>query len=174
MQYINEAKRWQKLAGIITENTQEVTPEQATQKAVSFVSQLEKSPAIDKLADKISNDPSLMAQLEKSLSQNGIQLNEVELDSTDMKTLALSFAKKAEEMKEGISSDPEADDTSAGLGMVSFIVGGALGAYFPSALVAAIPALTSIFAGPALLGAVAGVALFVIARKIYLAANPDL
>jgi hypothetical protein len=174
MQYINEAKRWQKLAGIITENTQEVTPEQATQKAVSFASQLEKSPAIDKLADKISNDPSLMAQLEKALSQSGIQLNEVKLDSTDMKTLALSFAKKAEEMKEGISSDPEADDTSAGLSMAAGIVGGTLGAYLSPALIAALPALASIVAGPAVFGAIAGIALFVIARKIYLAANPDL
>jgi len=173
-QFINEAKRFQKLAGIINENTQEETPEQAAQRAISLAPQLEKSPAIQKLADKISNDPSLMAQLEKALSQNGIQLNEVELDNADMKALALTFAKKAEELNEGISSDPDADDTSASLTITSFMIGGVLGTKFSAAILATFPAVASVFAGPAILGALAGVALFVVARKIYLAANPDL
>jgi hypothetical protein len=58
--------------------------------------------------------------------------------------------------------------------MAAGIVGGTLGAYLSPALIAALPALASIVAGPAVFGAIAGIALFVIARKIYLAANPDL
>jgi len=45
---------------------------------------------------------------------------------------------------------------------------------FSSAIGAAIPALTTLFAGPAVAAAVTGVALFILARKVYLKMNPDL
>ena len=53
--------------------------------------------------------------------------------------------------------------------MASFVGGGSLGAAFGSTILSAVPAVASIFAGPALLGAAAGVGLFLLARKAYLA-----
>ena len=58
--------------------------------------------------------------------------------------------------------------------MAAFVGGGSLGATFGSTILAAIPSVASIFAGPALVGAAAGVGLFLLARKAYLMANPDL
>ena len=156
-------------------NEEEVSPQQAASKAIKAVPKLEKSPQMDKLADKIANDPKMLQQLEKALAKGGVMMNENtgELDSGDLKTLALNFSKKGEKMNEGISSDPDQDDTSAGLGMLAFAGGGTLAANFSGAIAAAIPAVGSAFAGPALLGALAGVALFVLARKVYLKMNPD-
>jgi hypothetical protein len=172
--------RWQKLAGIINESqlNEEETPDQAVQKAMSYSSEIENSPALDKAAEKIANDPALLAQLQKALSQGGVQadLNEAaeELDSTDMKTLMINFAKKSDQLNEdGLSNDPEKDTASSGLSMLSFFGGGALGQVLSGIITAVIPAATSVVAGPALVGAVGGLALFLIARKIYLMNNPD-
>jgi hypothetical protein len=178
---INEIKRMQLLAGLINESQlneeQEMSPEQATQKVMSYASKIEKSPELDKVAQKIAKDPALMAQLEKALAQGGVQvdLNEVEseLDTNDMKTLMLKFAQKGEQLKEVISSDPDADTSSAGLGMASVVGGGFLGGAVKGIILAALPAAGSLFAGPALIGAAAGLGLFLLARKVYLMANPD-
>jgi len=154
---------------------EETSPEQAVSKAVKVAPKLEKSPEMDKLADKIANDTKMLQQLEKALAKGGVMMNEAigELDSGDLETLALNYSKKGEKMNEGISSDPAQDDVSAGLGMLAFTVGGTIAANFSSAIAAAIPAVGTAFAGPALLGALAGVALFVLARKVYLKMNPD-
>jgi hypothetical protein len=158
-----------------TNEAEEISPEKAADKAMDIASKLEKSPELDKLARKVASDPNLMKQLEKALAQGGIMMNEEleQLDNNDMKTLALNLAKKAEKMNEGISNNPDADDTSAGLGMAAFAGGGTLGAYFSSVMGAVVPAFTSVFAGPAIVGALAGVGLFILARQAYLFMNPD-
>jgi len=186
IQEIAERLIMQKRAGIITEGQyikklkeaemDNISPEKAVDKAIAVAPKLEKSPEVDKLANKIANDPSLLKQLEKALAQGGIMMNEnlKNLDNNDMKTLALNLAKKAEKINEGFSNNPEADDVSAGLGMLAFFGGGTLGAMFSSAIGAAIPALTTLFAGPAVAAALTGVALFIVARKVFLLMNPDL
>ena len=174
---LNEIKRMQHLAGIITEAEAIITPDQAIQKAMPLASKIENSPELDKVAAQIANDPAMIAQLEKALAQGGVQadLNEVEggLDQNDMKTLMLNFAKKTTQLEERISNDGDADTSSVGLGMTSAIVGGTVGASIKGLIAAAIPAATSIVAGPAVIGALVGIALFMIARKIYLINNPD-
>jgi uncharacterized protein (DUF697 family) len=90
-----------------------------------------------------------------------------------MKTLMLNFAKKTTQLEERISNDGDVDTSSVGLGMTSAIVGGTIGASIKGLIAAAIPAATSIVAGPAVIGALIGIALFAIARKIYLMNNPD-
>ena len=208
MNYIitEETLLLQKRAGIITESQyrekvkevemNNISPEKAVDKAIAVAPKLEKSPELDKLADKIANDPSLIKQLEKALAQGGIMMNEnlKNLDDSDMKTLALNLAKKAKKINEynsydgsnsdgtqttsskdiGIRSNPDQDTVSGGLGMAAFFGGGTLGAMFSSAIGAAIPTLATVFAGPAVAAALTGVALFILARKVYLKMNPDL
>ena len=189
MKYIvtKETLLLQKRAGIITESqykekmseidskTKELSPDKAVEKAMTLVPKLEKSPELDKLAKKIANDPNLMKELEKALQKGGIMMNETlkSLDKTDMKTLALNLAKKADKVNETISSNPEEDTSSVGLGMLAFAGGGTLAGSFSSAIASAIPALGTIFAGPAVAGALAGVALFLLARKVYLLTQED-
>ena len=181
MTQLNEIKRMQQLAGIINESqiseVENLTPDQAIQKAMPLVSKIENSPELDKIAAEIAKDPAMMAQLEKALAQGGVQadLNEAaeELDQNDMKTLMLNFAKKTTQLEERISNDIDADTSSVGLGMAATVVGGAIGASIKGLIAAAIPAVTSIVAGPAVVGALVGIALFMIARKIYLINNPD-
>ena len=176
-----EFRRMQVLAGLITENQlnekENLSPEQAVEKVMPLVSKLEDNPELDKLAQKIANDSNLMAQLEKALAKGGIQANineaENELDSTDMKTLMMNFAKKTDQIQERISNDADSDTSSAGLGMASVVVGGAIGAGLKSALIAAGVGATSLFAGPAVVGAAIGLGLFLLTRKVYLLANPD-
>lgn len=167
---INEIKRMQHLAGIISESQlneaeEAMTPDQAIQKAMPLVSKIENSPELDKVAAEIANDPALMAQLEKALAKGGVQvdLNEAEggLDQSDMKTLMLNFAKKANELNE------EDDGQDVGLGMASVVIGGTIGAKMGGLIAAAIPAVTSVFAGTGIVGALAGLALFLVAKKIY-------
>ena len=181
MTQLNEIKRMQLLAGILNESqldeVENLTPDQTIQKAMPLASKIENSPELDKVAAEIAKDPSMMAQLEKALAQGGVQadLNEAaeELDQNDMKTLMLNFAKKTNQVQERISNDGDADTSSVGLGMVSAIVGGTVGASIKGLIAAAIPAVTSIVAGPAVVGAIIGIALFMIARKVYLINNPD-
>jgi len=181
-QLINEAKRMQLLAGLITESQfneaeENVTPEQATQKVMAYASKIENSPELDKLAQKIVNDPKLMDQLQQALAKGGVQanLNEDEggLDNQDMKTLMINFAKKGEQIQERISNDLDSDTSSAGLGMASVVVGGVIGGALKTAILAAVPVAASLFAGPALVGAAIGLGLFLLARKVYLMNNPD-
>jgi len=149
----------------VNEAEEAMTPDQAIQKAMPLVSKIENSPALDKVAAEIAKDPSLMAQLEKALAKGGVQvnLNEAEggLDQSDMKTLMLNFAKKANELNE------EDDGQDVGLGMASVVIGGTIGAKMGGLIAAAIPAVTSVFAGTGIVGALAGLALFLVAKKIY-------
>lgn len=170
-----EFRRMQKLAGIINESqlneeesSQDLSPEKAVDKAINLASKLEKSSELDALAQKISQDPNLMKQMEKALQKGGITLNEDEnnLDTQDMKTIALNFAKKGQQVKE--EEEVTWDDTAAGAYMGAFVGGGALAGSFSSAIAAAIPMAASVFAGPAFVGALAGVALVALARKVYL------
>ena len=142
----------------------------AVDKAIKVSDKLEKSPEMDALADEILKNPTLMKQMEKALQDGGINLNEAEakLDTTAMKNFALNFAKKGKDMDEDIDSDPNKDTSSVGLGMAAFVGGGLLAAKFSAAIAVAIPLAGAIFAGPALLGALAGVGLFLLARKVYL------
>lgn len=182
-----EFLRMQKLAGVISEEeykkklNEEVSPQIAADKAIkTLATKLEKAPEMDKLAAQVAKNPKLMAQLEKAVKDAGVNVELAEdesgLDMGDLKTMALNLAKKeaSKKMEEGISNDPDQDDVSAGLGMAAFVGGGSLGAAFGSTILAAIPSVASIFAGPALVGAAAGVGLFLLARKAYLMANPDL
>jgi hypothetical protein len=50
-----------------------------------------------------------------------------------------------------------------------WFIGGAV----KTAILAAVPAAASLFAGPALVGAAIGLGLFLLARKVYLLNNPD-
>jgi hypothetical protein len=173
---INEFLKMQKLAGIITENQYQaklneketVSPEAAVDQAIKLAPKLEKSSELDKLANTIANDPNLMKQLEKTLASGGIMMNEeLENFSTgDMEKIALNFA------KQGAKQDINEEDTweeggAAAAYMSSFVGGGTLAAMFTKAIVAALPILGTAFAGPAVAGAIAGVALVALARKVY-------
>jgi hypothetical protein len=184
-----ELLRMQMLAGVITEgqykaklNEEEnLSPEQAVQKAISLAPKLEKSSKLDQLAQKVANDPDLLSQMEKALQKGGITLNENEnnLDVQDMKTIALNLAKKSLSLKELNSQqyrspfdeeDEEAtweDGGAAAAYFSAFAGGGTLAGYFSSTILSIFPSLLSIFAGPAIAGAVAGVALVALARKVY-------
>jgi hypothetical protein len=167
-----EILRMQMLAGIITESqykeksSETLSPEQAVKKALEMSPKLEKSSGLDTLAQKIAKDPNLVSQMEKALQKGGISLNENEnnLDIQDMKTVALNFAKKGQQVQE---EETTWDDAAAGAYMGAFVGGGALAGSFSSAIATAIPMAASVFAGPAFVGALAGVALVALARKVY-------
>ena len=183
-----ELLRMQMLAGIITESQykaklneeENLSPEQAVQKAISLAPKLEKSSKLDQLAQKVANDPDLLSQMEKALQKGGITLNENEnnLDVQDMKTIALNLAKKSLSLKElnyqqyRSPFDEEATGTwetegAAAAYFSAAVGGGTLAAYFSPTILAIFPSLLGIFAGPAIAGAVAGVALVALARKVY-------
>ena len=121
---------------------------------------------MDKLAAQVAKNPKLMAQLEKAVKDAGVNVELAEdesgLDMGDLKTMAVNLAKKGKQVN-------EEEDASAAIGggMAAFFGGGTLGASMGSTIAAAIPAATSVFAGPALVGALAGVGLFILARKAY-------
>lgn len=124
------------------------------------------------LAQKIAKDPNLVAQMEKALQKGGITLNEDKnnLDTQDMSTIALNFAKQG--TKQDVNEEEvDWDDAAAGAYMGSFLGGGTLAAAFTKTILAALPALGTVIAGPAVAGAIAGVALVALARKVYLAAK---
>jgi hypothetical protein len=184
-----ELLRMQMLAGVITESQykaklneeENLSPEQAVQKAISLAPKLEKSSKLDQLAQKVANDPDLLSQMEKALQKGGITLNENEnnLDVQDMKTIALNLAKKSLSLKElneleyrSPFDDEEEEGTwedggAAAAYFSAFAGGGTLAGYFSSTILSIFPSLLSIFAGPAIAGAVAGVALVALARKVY-------
>ena len=167
-----EFLRMQKLAGVISEEeyksklNEEVSPQVAAAKALKVADKLEKAPEMDKLAAQVAKNPKLMAQLEKAVKDAGVNVELAEdesgLDMGDLKTMALNLAKKGKKVN-------EEEDASAAIGggMAAFFGGGTLGASMGSTIAAAIPAATSVFAGPALVGALAGVGLFILARKAY-------
>ena len=167
-----EFLRMQKLAGVISEEeyksklNEEVSPQVAAAKALKVADKLEKAPEMDKLAAQVAKNPQMMAQLEKAVKDAGVNVELAEdesgLDMGDLKTMAVNLAKKGKQVN-------EEEDASAAIGggMAAFFGGGTLGASMGSTIAAAIPAATSVFAGPALVGALAGVGLFILARKAY-------
>ena len=174
----------QKTAKIITESqykkllkegAEEIkTPEKAVQYALSAAPKLEKSSDLDALAQKVARDPKLMAQMQKALQKGGISLNEdmSNLDIQDMKTVALNFAKQAS--TQNINEEDEWEEGGAAAAyMLSFIGGGALAASFTPAIIAAVPSLAHSLINPWVIGAIAGVALVVLARKVYTMINND-
>jgi hypothetical protein len=150
----------------LKENTSKnISPEKAVDYAMKLVPKFEKSPEFDKLATQIAQDPKLMQQLEKALSQGGAQMNENvgELDNNDLETLALNLAKKGDHKM----NEAEDDGTAVGAGFLAFATGGTLAANFSAAIAAAVPVLGTLFAGPAVAGAIAGAALYALGRKVY-------
>ena len=156
-------------------NEAEVSPQIAADKAIkTLATKLEKAPEMDKLAAQVAKNPKLMAQLEKAVKDAGVNVELAEdesgLDMADMKTMALNLAKKSKSVNEKQEYLDDEDGTlDVGLAMSSFVGGASLGAAFGSTILAAVPAVASIFAGPALVGALAGVALFTLVKKAYLA-----
>ena len=156
-------------------NEAEVSPQIAADKAIkTLATKLEKAPEMDKLAAQVAKNPKLMAQLEKSVKDAGVNVELAEdesgLDMSDMKTMALNLAKKSKSVNEKQEYlDDDDGSVDVGLAMASFVGGGSLGAAFGSTILAAVPAVASVFAGPALVGALAGVALFTLVKKAYLA-----
>lgn len=175
-----EFLKMQKLAGVITEAQynekkslieNELTPEKAVQQAISLAPKIENSPEFNDLAQKVANDPKLISQLEKALQKGGITLseNEGDLDAQDMKAIALNFAKKSDQdIQEG--EEVTWDDAAAGAYMSSFVLGGVATGLSPllyKALLAAFPLTQFLIGGPAIIGAITGVALVALARKVY-------
>jgi hypothetical protein len=166
-QYINEAKRMQFLAGILNESQlneeQEVTPEQAAQKALTVVDDLENNSEINKVADKIANDPKASKQLMDLLAKFNISLNEnANLDPAKIKNIALALAKKAETIQE--------EDNYGGALLGGLVAGGTLAHYLFSVTTADfVGGLThTTTAMPeTIIGAIIGAALAVIGKKVY-------
>jgi hypothetical protein len=154
-----------------------VSPEQAADVALKTATKIDHSQALEKLAQKIAQDPTMQKQLANALKSGGLSLNEdlESLGMDDAKTLALNFAKKAAsgKMSEVYIKDWEPETSDAGdnltvpATMGAFVGGGVLGTAFSSAIIAAIPALATGFAAPAVVAGIAGVALVLLAKKVY-------
>jgi hypothetical protein len=155
-------------------NANNISPELAVNKAMGLTDKLNNSKEIDDLAAKIVGNPSLLNQLQKLITANGVSLNEEQspnpIDMNDIRTLALNFAKKQSSIEEDSFNDyhdkPE-DEGKVPMGFLGAFGGGFIGSSLSSAIISAIPAVGSIFAGPAALGAIAGAALGVLAVKVY-------
>ena len=156
--FINESQ--------INEIEGDITPEQAIQKAMPIVTKIENSPEFQKVAKEIANDPNLKAQLEKVLTQSGVQadLNEEEggLDSSDMKKLMLTFAKKGEQLQ-------EADETNK---LKGYLAKSPLSSELQSKLLMVIGAAAPLAAGvraanPVVMGAAVGYMLFAFGKALY-------
>jgi hypothetical protein len=173
-QLISEAKRMQFLAGLINESQlneedQEVSPEKAASQVTKVVNSLEKSPVVDNIADKISKDPKALKQLQAILSQSGVNPSELSenIDSSIVQKLALTMAKKAEDNPINEEGSDVGGSFWAGL-----VGGGTLAYYLASA--GDVLTKTQIMLGQspshmveAVLGAIAGAILAVVAKKVY-------
>ena len=161
-------------------NSNNVSPEAAVDKAMTAGNKLNNSSEMDALASKIASDPNLVNQLQKLITSNGVSLNEDQssnpIDTNDIRTLALNFAKKqigvseeyrSPEERSYDSDNPEEDEAKMGMGFVGAFGGGFIGSSLSSVIIGAIPAVGSVFAGPGVLGALAGIALGVLAVKVY-------
>ena len=176
--YLDAMKRERVMYPGLFENLSEVetpanmNPTKAVEKAVSLVPKLEKSSKINSLATKIANDPKMMQQLEKALQKGGITMSEAvgELDLDDAKKVALTFATQASKMNMQEEVSWEEGGTAAIFS--SLIGGGLLGATFSQAIGSAIPEL-AVGTTPAAAGAVAGLALVILARLIYKTLNKN-
>jgi hypothetical protein len=153
-----EFRRMQKLAGILNENENEVnsnnvSPEAAVNKAVD---KMEHDSSIPKVAQQIANDPKAMAELQKVLSNLGINVNEGV--GINPEQIALAFVKKS-----GINED-------AGAGFWAGLLGGGALAHY----IYSVPAVGSVIAGAStsamtetMIGSIIGATLGVLAAYIY-------
>jgi len=166
-QQINEIRRMQQLAGLITESqlneaeeqSTEMTPEEAAKKAASLSGEIANNPKIQQVVDKISADPKAKEELKKLLDKYHFSLNENE---SDIQNIALAFAKKAETVKEEIDY--------GGSFLTGLLGGGTLAHYLFSVTTPDfVGGLThSTAAMPeTLIGAAIGAILAVIGKKVY-------
>ena len=176
MTQLNEIKRMQQLAGIISESqlneeAQEVSPEKAASQVTKVVNSLEQSPVVNNIADKISKDPKALEQLQSILNQSGINPSELSenIDSSIVQKLALTMAKKAEQSP---ISEEEGGFDYGGAFWSGLVGGGVLASYLASA--GDVLTKTQIMLGHApshmvetILGAIAGAILAVVAKIIY-------
>lgn len=127
-QLINEARRMQFLAGLITETeSKTVTPQQVVSIIPKLEDKLEKSPEIKSIGDKIAADPKAVEQLMNILKQNGINPTSLNENSSNaVEKLALAFANKADQLAE--SSDEDVTG-SFGAGLAGLVGGGPLAHY---------------------------------------------
>lgn len=152
---------------------EEASVEQSVQKAMPYVSKIKNNPMLDKAAEKIANDSTLLSQLQKILSKNGVQVNlnesTEELDSNDMKTLMLSLTKHSTQANE--EKGNEGGDILSG-SLASALGGGYIAGELVKTIESVFPSIDTVFSAN-LVGSVAGIALFLLARKVYLLINPD-
>ena len=169
-----ELLRMQMLAGVITESQykaklneeENLSPEQTAKIVSQNTSQFESDPKLDRIADKIANDPKAAAELTKLLSTADISLNEgdVDLNSQDVNKIALIFAKKAETLNEGFDY--------AGTFWVGLIGGGVLGRYLASLGDVITPYMQTMGYSPShmgvmLAGGIAGAILLSLGKMVY-------
>jgi hypothetical protein len=169
---LNEIKRMQQLAGIISEsqlNEAEVTPEQAAQEATAMAAKLDASPVIDKVAADIAKDPNASKQLMDLLSKYGVDPSTLSenIDTNAVQKLALVMAKKAEQAP---ISEEEGGFDYGGAFWTGLVGGGALGHYlFSKETMDFVGGLThSTAAMPeTIAGAILGAIIAVIGKNVY-------
>jgi hypothetical protein len=155
---------------MMEDDSQEVSPEKAASKVTKLANSLEKSPAINNIANKIIKDPKALKQLQAVLAQSGINPTELSenVDSSIVQKLALSMAKKAED-----NPVNEEEGFDYGGAFWSGLVGGGTLAYY---LASAGDVLTKhqelMGYSPSHMietvgGAIAGAILAVVAKKVY-------
>jgi hypothetical protein len=169
-------QRYIKENSLVKEDENSISPEAAVEKAMKVGNSLNNSQEFEELANKIANNPNLVNQLNQLISANGVSLNESTngvIDMDDIKTLALNFARKSTDVNEYRTAQERSyDDKPEDEGKVAAAFGGAfggglIGSSLSSAIISAIPSAASIIAGPAILGAIAGIALGILAVKVY-------
>ena len=133
-QQINEIKRMQLLAGLITESqfneAEEIaTPKQVADGVMQNASKLQSLPAFKDIANKIANDPKATEQLMKLLGKYGVDTNTLSenIDDNSIEKLSLAFAQKADQLTE--ISDDEDVTGSVGAGFAGLVGGGPLAYY---------------------------------------------
>jgi hypothetical protein len=168
-QQLNEVQRLQKLAGILKE-AEDVSPEQAAAQVTKTVGKLEQSPVLDKIATDIAKDPKALKQLEDILKGSGVNPESLSenIDTSAIKKLALTMAKKAETMEENIS-----EESNYGASFLTGLFGGGTLAYYIAKAGDVLTAHQKLMGfSPShmtevLIGAIAGAILAVVATKVY-------
>jgi hypothetical protein len=166
---LNEIKRMQQLAGLLTENESKETPEQAAQEATAMAAKLDASPVTDKVAADIAKDPNASKQLMSLLSKYGIDPATLDenIDTSAVQKLALGMAKKAETAP---ISEEEGGLDFGGAFWTGLVGGGALAHYlFSKETVDFVGGLTHSTAAlpETLVGAILGALVAVVGKKVY-------
>ena len=148
--------------------SEELSPEEASALAVKSIDRMEDSKGLEKIADKISKDPKASKQLMAMLGKMNLNINEneVDVDPMDAKKIALAFAKKAEK-------DAKVDESNVGGAAALGLFGGGFLAQHLAGLNDVITPIMKATGGSpshfgaALLGAATGAALLVIGKMVY-------